>query len=110
MSFFISDAMAEGAAGASGADPFMGLLLPVGFIIILYFLMIRPQVKRQKEHKKMVDALTKGDEIVTVGGIAGRVTEIGDDFADVEVADGIIVKMRRGAVESVLPKGSIKEL
>ena len=58
----------------------------------------------------MVDALTKGDEIVTVGGIAGRVTEIGDDFADVEVADGVVVKMRRGAVESVLPKGSIKEL
>ncbi len=110
MSFFISDAMAEGAAGASGADPFMGLLLPVGFIIILYFLMIRPQVKRQKEHKKMVDAMTKGDEIVTVGGIAGRVTEIGDDFADVEVADGVVVKMRRGAVEAVLPKGSIKEL
>ena len=110
MSFFISDAMAEGAAGAMGSDPFMGLLLPVGFIIILYFLMIRPQVKRQKAHKKMVDALAKGDEIVTVGGIAGRVTEIGDDFADVEVADGVVVKMRRGAVESVLPKGSIKEL
>ena len=109
MSFFISDAMAEGAGGAM-SDPFMGLLLPVGFIIILYFLMIRPQVKRQKEHKKMVDALSKGDEIVTVGGIAGRVTEIGDDFADVEVADGVVVKMRRGAVESVLPKGSIKEL
>ena len=109
MSFFISDAMAEGAAGAM-SDPFMGLLLPVGFIIILYFLMIRPQVKRQKAHKKMVDALAKGDEIVTVGGIAGRVTEIGDDFADVEVADGVVVKMRRGAVESVLPKGSIKEL
>lgn len=110
MSFFISDAMAEGAAGAMGGNPFMGLLLPVGFIIILYFLMIRPQVKRQKEHKRMVDALAKGDEIVTVGGIAGRVTDLGDDFADVEVADGVVVKMRRGAVESVLPKGSIKEL
>lgn len=110
MSFFISDAVAQGVGGGSGAEPFMGLLLPVGFIIILYFLMIRPQVKRQKAHKQMVDALSKGDEVVTVGGIAGRITEIGDDFADVEVADGVIVKMRRGAVESVLPKGSIKEL
>jgi preprotein translocase subunit YajC len=72
--------------------------------------MIRPQVKRQKEHKKLVEALAKGDEVATMGGIVGRITDLGENFVQVEVADGVVVKMRRQAVESVLPKGSIKEL
>lgn len=110
MSFFISDALAQEAAGAAQGDPLLSLLFPIGLVVILYFLMIRPQVKRQKEHKKMVDALAKGDEIVTAGGIAGRVIDLGDNFALVEIADGVQVKMRRVAVESVLPKGSLKEL
>jgi preprotein translocase subunit YajC len=109
MSFFISDALAQDAAAAQG-DPLLGLLFPIGLVVILYFLMIRPQVKRQKEHKKMVEALAKGDEVATMGGIVGRITDLGENFAQVEVADGVVVKMRRQAVESVLPKGSIKEL
>ncbi len=110
MSFFISDALAQEAAGATQGDPLLSLLFPIGLVVILYFLMIRPQAKRQKEPKKMVEALAKGDEIVTAGGIAGRVIDLGDNFALVEVADGVQVKMRRVAVESVLPKGSLKEL
>jgi preprotein translocase subunit YajC len=111
MSFFISDAFAEAAPGAAGgADAITGLLPLVIFGVVLYFLMIRPQVKRQKEHKKMVDALSKGDEVVTNGGMAGKVTDMGDNFIMVEIADGTEVKFRRQAVESILPKGSLKEL
>ncbi len=113
MSFFISDALAEGpaaGAAAAGGDPIMGLLFPIGLVVILYFFMIRPQVKRQKEHKKLVDGLGKGDEVITMGGVVGRVTDIGDEFATLEVADGVNVKIRRSSVESVLPKGSIKEM
>jgi len=107
MSFFISDALAQDGA-AQGS--LLQLLFPIGLVVILYFLMIRPQVKRQKEHKKMVEALTKGDEVATMGGMVGRITDLGENFAQVEVADGVVVKIRRQAVESVLPKGSIKEL
>jgi preprotein translocase subunit YajC len=109
MSFFISDALAQDAA-VSQSDPLLGLLFPIGLVVLLYFLMIRPQVKRQKEHKKMVEALAKGDEVATMGGIVGRITDLGENFAQVEVADGVVVKIRRQAVESVLPKGSIKEM
>jgi preprotein translocase subunit YajC len=109
MSFFISDAMAQ-AGGAPAGDPLLGLLFPIGLIVILYFLMIRPQIKRQKEHKKLVESLGRGDEIVTMGGVAGRITELGDNFAQVEVADNVVIKVRRSAVEAVLPKGSLKDL
>jgi preprotein translocase subunit YajC len=109
MSFFISDALADGTAAAQG-DPLLGLLFPIGLVVLLYFLMIRPQVKRQKEHKKMVEALAKGDEVTTAGGLVGRVIDLGENFAQIEVADNVNVKIRRSAVESVLPKGSIKEL
>jgi preprotein translocase subunit YajC len=110
MNFFISDALAEGQAAAAGSDPFMTALPLLLFAAIFYFLLIRPQAKRQKEHKKMVEALAKGDEVVTVGGIAGRITDIGDNFAKMEVADGVEVKIRRQSVESVIPKGSLKDL
>jgi preprotein translocase subunit YajC len=110
MSFFISDAMAQGAAATPQGDPIMGLLFPIGLVVILYFFMIRPQVKRQKEHKKMVEALGKGDEVVTAGGVAGRIVELGEEFATVEVAPSVQIKVRRSAVEAILPKGSLKEL
>jgi len=111
MSFFISDALAQEAAGAAQqSDPLLGLLFPIGLVVLLYFLMIRPQVKRQKEHKRMVESLAKGDEVATVGGVVGRITELGENFAQIDIAEGVQVKIRRGAVESVLPKGSIKEL
>lgn len=110
MSFFISNAFAEAPAAAGQGSSLAGLLPLVIFGVVLYFLMIRPQVKRQKEHRKMVEALSKGDEVVTNGGMAGKITDIGENFIQVEVADGIQVKCRRQAVESVLPKGSLKEL
>ncbi|MCU7932006.1 MAG: preprotein translocase subunit YajC [Candidatus Thiodiazotropha sp. (ex Codakia rugifera)] len=109
MSFFISDALAEGPA-AEQASAITGLLPLVIFGAVLYFLMIRPQVKRQKEHKKMVDALAKGDEIVTTGGMAGKISDLGENFLLVEISDGTEVKVRRQAIDSVLPKGSLKEL
>ena len=106
MSFFISDALAEGAAAPQG-DPIMGLLFPIGLVVLLYFFMIRPQVKRQKEHKKMVEALAKGDEVTTAGGLVGRITALGDDFLTLEVAEGVQIKVRRQSIEAVLPKGTL---
>ncbi len=110
MSFFISDALAQAAGAPPQGDMLMQLLFPIGLVVLLYFLMIRPQLKRQKEHAKLVAGLAKGDEVATVGGIVGRVTDLGENFVQVEVADGVNVKLRRQAVEAVLPKGSIKEL
>ncbi len=112
MSFFLSDALAEApAAGApAAADPLMTLLPLLLFGVVFYFLLIRPQAKRQKEHKRMIDALAKGDEVVTMGGIAGRIVDIGENFVQLEIADGVQVKIRRAAVESVVPKGTLKEL
>jgi preprotein translocase subunit YajC len=109
MSFFISDAMAQ-ADGAPAGDPLLGLLFPIGLIVILYFLMIRPQIKRQKEHKKLIEGLSKGDEVITMGGVAGRIVELGENFAQLEVADNVRIKVRRSAVEVLLPKGQLKEL
>jgi preprotein translocase subunit YajC len=110
MSFFISDAFAEAPAAAGQADAITGLLPLVIFGAVLYFLMIRPQIKRQKEHKKMVEALAKGDEVITTGGMAGKITDMGENFILVEITEGTEVKVRSSAVESVLPKGSLKEL
>jgi preprotein translocase subunit YajC len=85
-----------------------GLLLPLGLIAIMYFLMIRPQMKRQKEHRAMLDKLSKGDEVLTNGGIAGVVTDIGENFITVEVADNVRLRIQKGAVANVLPKGTLK--
>lgn len=112
MNPIVSDAWADSAAtgGASAADPLLSLLPLVLFGVVFYFLLIRPQAKRQKEHKRMIEALSKGDEVVTAGGIAGRIADLGDNFIQLEVADGVQVKMRRVAVDAVLPKGSLKDL
>ncbi len=111
MSFFISDALAEAPAAApAGAGGLESLIFPIGLIIILYFFMIRPQVKRQKELKKMVDALAKGDEVQIEGGLMGKITDLGENFAKLEVAEGVEVKVRRSSVVGVMPKGSLKEL
>jgi preprotein translocase subunit YajC len=106
MSFFISDAMAQ---AAPGGDPgYMGLLFPIVLIVAFYFLLIRPQTKRAKEHKQMVEALKKGDEVVTGGGLLGRITEVGENFIMLEVADGIQFKVQKQAVASLMPKGTAK--
>jgi preprotein translocase subunit YajC len=75
---------------------------------LMYFMMIRPQMKRQKEHRALISALAKGDEVVTNGGIAGRVEEVGETFITVEIAANVKVKVQKGAVQQVLPKGSLK--
>lgn len=84
-------------------------MLPlVLMFVVLYFVMIRPQMKKQKEHRAMIDALAKGDEIATVGGLVGKVTKMGDSFLSVEIASGVEVQVQRHAVVQVLPKGSLK--
>jgi len=109
MSFFISDAMAEGGAAAAGGDG-LPLLFLIGMFVIMYFFMIRPQVKRQKEHKKLVEALAKGDEVQTMGGLMGKITEVGENFVKVDIAENTEVTVRRASVEAVMPKGTLKEM
>ncbi len=112
MNLFINDALADATAAAQPAPGggLAGLIFPIGLILILYFFMIRPQVKRQKEHRALVESLKKGDEVQTMGGLMGRITEVGENFIKVEVADGVEVTVRRSAVEAVMPKGTLKEL
>lgn len=109
---FISSAIAQTApAAAAGGDmqsSLMGMLPLVLMFVVLYFVMIRPQMKKAKEHKAMIEALSKGDEVATAGGILGKVTKLGDSFIDIEVAAGVEVHLQRSAVVQVLPKGSIK--
>ena len=109
---FISTAFAQTAPAASGGGDMMSSLasmLPLLLMfVVLYFVMIRPQMKRQKEHKALLDKLSRGDEVITSGGIAGTVAEIGDNFVTVEVADGVKVRVQKGAVGNVLPKGTLK--
>ncbi len=108
---FISSAFAQTAPAAAGGDiqsSLMGMLPLVLMFVVLYFIMIRPQMKKQKEHKAMIEAVAKGDEIVTVGGVLGKVAKIGDTFLVLEVANGVEIQIQRSAVVQVLPKGSIK--
>ncbi|WP_341648611.1 preprotein translocase subunit YajC [Thauera humireducens] len=105
----ISNAYAQ-AAGGDPSGGLMGLLPLILMFVVLWFLMIRPQMKRAKEHKAMIEALAKGDEVVTGGGIAGRVTEVGDSFVQVEVAANTVVAVQKQAVATVLPKGTLKSL
>ena len=110
MSFFISDAMADaGVAASQTADPLTSLILPIGLVVLFYFFLIRPQSKRQKEHKKMVNELQKGEEILTSGGILGKVTNINDDFVTLEIAKDVSLKIQKSAVQTIMPKGTIKE-
>lgn len=85
-----------------------GMLPLVLMFVVLYFVMIRPQMKKQKEHRTMIEALAKGDEVVTAGGMLGKVTKLGDGFLGVEIASGVEVQVQRSAVVQVLPKGTVK--
>jgi preprotein translocase subunit YajC len=105
---FISSAYAQTAAGGDAMSSLTGMLPLVLMFVVLYFVMIRPQMKRQKEHKSMIEALAKGDEVATAGGLLGKVTKLGDSYVSVEVANGIEVQIQRSAVVQVLPKGTIK--
>jgi preprotein translocase subunit YajC len=107
----ISEAHAQSAPAAGAESPFGGItgMLPlVLMFVVLYFVMIRPQMKRQKEHKAMIDALAKGDEVVTSGGVLGKVSKMGDTFVGVEVANGVEIQIQRSAVVQVMPKGTVK--
>ena len=98
MSFFISYAAAQAASDAASGPGLEGLILPVGLIIMLYFLMIRPQMKRQKEHRKLVESLSKGDEVQTEGGMMGKITDLNDDFIKLEIADGKVTGNIKGDI------------
>jgi preprotein translocase subunit YajC len=104
---FISPAYAQ-AAGGDTQSTMLGLLPLVLMFVVLYFVMIRPQMKRQKEHKAMVEAIAKGDEVVTAGGLLGKVSKVGEAYIGLELTDGVEVQMQRSAVVQVLPKGSLK--
>ena len=108
MNFFIADALAAGPESMS--DSLTSFLPLIIIFVVFYFLLIRPQTKKAKEHKQMVEAITKGDEVVTNGGLLGRVVKVGDNFVELELAEGIIVKLQRHAVGSLMPKGTIKGL
>lgn len=105
---FISNAYAQTAGGAEGG--LLSFLPIVLMFVVLYFLMIRPQMKRQKEHKSMMEALNKGDEVVTAGGMLGRIIKVSDAYVTLEVADGTEVVVQKVAVSTLLPKGTIKSL
>lgn len=108
LSFFISDAVAQTAEAAPPASMISTLLLPVMLIAVFYFVLIRPQQKKQKEHRAMVDALGVGSEVVTGGGVLGKVTALGEQFLTVEIADGVEIKVQRQSITTVLPKDTIK--
>jgi preprotein translocase subunit YajC len=114
--FFISDALAQTAppAPAGGGELWTSILFMVLIFVVFYFLLIRPQVKRQKEHKALIEALNKGDEVLTAGGVIGKVTELSDQYATLQIASvdnkPVEVSIQRSAVQTLLPKGTMKSL
>lgn len=106
--FLISDAYAQAGAAAPAAGGITGYIFPILMVGVLYFVMIRPQMKRQKETKAMLEALAKGDEVVTQGGVIGKITNLGETFVNVEVSKGVELQVQRVAIIQVLPKGSYK--
>ena len=111
LSWFVDTAHAMGAPAQGGeqANPTMSIMPLVLMFVIFYFLLIRPQQKRAKEHSAMVAALAKGDEVVTNGGLLGKITQVGDNFVTLEVNEGTAVKVQRAAVAALMPKGTIKD-
>ena len=104
----IANAYAQAAGG--GEPGFMGLLPIILMFVLLYFLMIRPQMKRAKEHKQMVEALQKGDEVITAGGVVGRISRMGEAYVTLEIAPNTEISVQRTAVQTLLPKGTMKTL
>ena len=104
---WVNEAWAQAPAGGAGGG-MESIFLIVAMFAVLYFLMIRPQMKRAKEHKALIDTLQKGDEVVTAGGVLGRISKVGDAHLTLEVAPNVEIQVQRGAVQTVLPKGTIK--
>lgn len=109
MNFLIPDAYAQGGA-QSGGDPTISFVMLLVLFAVFYLLLIRPQQKRQKEHKQMLEGLSKGDEVVTNGGLLGKIEKIGDNFVTLQVAEGTQVHVQRNAVASVMVKGTMKSI
>ena len=107
---FISNAYAEGAATAPQGGGFLEFLPLVALLAVFYFLILRPQQKRAKEHKALMEALQKGDEVVTIGGVLGKVTKVGEENVAIEVADNVVMQVQKMAIQNVLPKGTIKSI
>jgi preprotein translocase subunit YajC len=106
--FLISDAMAEGVAGPAGGGYEMFIMIGI-FFAIMYFMIIRPQQKRAKEHQGLIGSLSKGDEVETTGGMLGKITKVGDNSLQIEVSEGVVVKLQKNSISKVLPKGSLKQ-
>ena len=110
MSFLIPDAMAQAAPAAEQAPAWAGLLPMVILFVVFYFLLIRPQQKKAKEHRVMVEGLSKGDEAVTAGGILGKIRKIDENFVELEVADGVTLTIQRQHIGQLMPKGTMKSV
>jgi preprotein translocase subunit YajC len=108
MNALIPTAWAAAAAPATGGSQLAPLLVMAGFIVVFYFLLIRPQQKKAKEHQTLVSKLAPGDEVVTSGGLLGRISEVGENFVTLEVADGVRVKVQKVQVSALMPKGTLK--
>ncbi len=106
MDFLISNAWAEGASAQQGGA--LNIVFLVGLFVVFYFLLIRPQQKKAKDHNKMVTALAKGDEVVTNGGVLGKIVKIGETFMDLEIAEGVTIKVQRHMISQLMPKGTLK--
>ncbi len=110
MSFFIAEASAQAQAAPPQGGGMMQIVMLVGLFALMYFMLIRPQRKRQKEHQQLVEALSKGDEVVMTSGMLGRVVEVGDVYITLDVGGDIKLKFQKAAVHAVLPKGTIKAI
>jgi len=110
MSFFIESAVADGAAAPAGGDPFSLLIMMVVFAAVFYFMIWRPQAKRTKDHKNLMAGLSKGDEVITNGGVVGKITKVSDDFITLSVSESVEIHFQKVAIASVLPKGTIKAM
>jgi preprotein translocase subunit YajC len=110
LSVLISEAYAQAAGGASQTDTLLTFLPMIAIFVVFYFLLIRPQQKKAKDTRAMLDALEKGNEVVTAGGIVGRITKLTDQYASLEVAPNVEMTVQRGAIAQLLPKGTIKAI
>ena len=110
LDFVFTPAYAQGAAASSPGSDLMAFLPMIAIFVVFYFLLIRPQQKRAKETKAMLEALQKGDEVVTAGGVVGKISKLGEQYATVEVANGVEMTVQRSAIAQLLPKGTIKAL
>ena len=108
LNFFVADAHAMAPKTQQGGGGYEGIIMLVIMFAIFYFLLIRPQMKRAKEHKKLVSELATGDEVVTNGGLLGRITKVGESFVTIELADNVQVRVQRHAIASIMPKGTVK--